>query len=77
MGLKTWFDNENMQGDVKKAMAKGIAESAVVLCFLTDSYITKASGLGPEGEVSRGARTVSSQELVCVRARCAGRQLQL
>lgn len=52
MGLKTWFDNENMQGDVKKAMAKGIAESAVVLCFLTDSYITKASGLGPEGEVS-------------------------
>ena len=52
MGIKTWFDEEQIKGNINTAMSKGIRDSAVVLVFLTSAYIKKASGLGPKGEAS-------------------------
>ncbi len=49
-GLRTWFDAEQMRGAINNRMAEGIIGSSVVLCFLTENYIQKASGLGPRGE---------------------------
>ena len=39
-----------MRGAINNRMAEGIAGSSVILCFLTQNYIIKASGLGPRGE---------------------------
>ena len=49
-GVRTWFDAEQMRGAINNRMAEGIAGSSVILCFLTQNYIIKASGLGPRGE---------------------------
>jgi hypothetical protein len=49
-GVRTWIDSEQMRGAINNRMAEGIAGSSVVLCFLTQNYIAKASGLGPRGE---------------------------
>ena len=48
-GYNPWFDEERMRGDINKAMADAIATSACVVVFLTERYIQKASGNGPNG----------------------------
>ena len=40
-GLKTWFDEEKMKGNVQKQMQKGIDKSASVIVFITQQYIAK------------------------------------
>jgi len=49
-GLRTWFDEDRMVGDINLQMADGIDRSNVVLVFLTPSYMVKANGDGPNGE---------------------------
>jgi hypothetical protein len=49
-GVRTWLDAEQMRGAINNRMAEGIAGSSVVLCFITQNYVIKASGLGPRGE---------------------------
>ena len=48
-GLRCWFDEEQMQGDINSKMTSGIDNSAVVVAFITSRYTTKVSGLGPNG----------------------------
>ncbi|KAH9155384.1 hypothetical protein AeRB84_002642 [Aphanomyces euteiches] len=43
-GIRTWFDEEQMEGNIVKAMAKGIEDSAVVLVFITGRYQDKVNG---------------------------------
>ena len=49
-GLRCWFDEEQMQGDINSKMTSGIDDSAVVVCFITSRYVTKVSGDGPNGD---------------------------
>jgi hypothetical protein len=49
-GLTTWLDEEQMRGNVNEKMAEGIEGSATVVCFLTERYLNKASGRGPNGQ---------------------------
>eukprot|EP00047_Mylnosiga_fluctuans_P020236 m.90059 g.90059 ORF g.90059 m.90059 type:complete len:320 (+) comp8440_c0_seq3:161-1120(+) len=43
-GLVTWFDEERMRGFIPRAMAEGIEQAKVVVCFLTQRYQEKATG---------------------------------
>ena len=49
-GMRCWFDEEQMQGDINKQMTKGIDGSAVIVAFITSRYVTKVNGDGPNGE---------------------------
>ena len=49
-GIKTWFDEERMRGNVNKTMAKGVEGAEAVVAFITKRYIEKASGENPQGE---------------------------
>lgn len=42
-GLKTWFDEEKIKTQVRHAMAKGIDETQVVVCFITSQYRDKVN----------------------------------
>ncbi|KAF0720462.1 Aste57867_288 [Aphanomyces stellatus] len=43
-GVRSWFDEEQMGGNIVKAMANGIEESSVALIFVTHRYQTKVNG---------------------------------
>ena len=48
-GLRTWYDADEMRGDINIAMTDGIDRSQTVLVFVTRSYMNKAAGGGPRG----------------------------
>jgi len=43
MGFNTWFDEEELQGDVQEKMQEGIDQSACVVVFITNRYIKKVA----------------------------------
>jgi hypothetical protein len=49
-GIRCWIDEVEMQGDIQQVMCKGIDESQMALCFITQEYILKVSGDGPRGK---------------------------
>jgi hypothetical protein len=49
-GLVTWFDEEQMSGDVNQQMADGIDNSRTVVVCVTRSLNIKVSGQGPRGQ---------------------------
>jgi len=46
-GIRTWFHEEGMRGDIHTTIARAICDSKVVLVFITNSYVQNASGYGP------------------------------
>ncbi|KAJ1410898.1 hypothetical protein B484DRAFT_402809, partial [Ochromonadaceae sp. CCMP2298] len=44
MGLKTWFDEEMMQGNIQQQMAEGIDNAQCVVVFITKRYTEKVNG---------------------------------
>ena len=48
-GLRPWFDEEFMRGDVNKTMMDALGNSACAVVFITRRYVEKASGIGPNG----------------------------
>lgn len=49
-GITTWFDTEHLSGNIVDEMTAGIEKSMAVIVFVTQAYITKASGKGPKGD---------------------------
>ncbi len=49
-GIKTWFDSEQLSGQILDEMTAGIDRSMAVIVFVTNAYITKVSGEGPKGD---------------------------
>ena len=47
--MATWYDSEQMSGDVNNAMTDGIDASAVILVFVTRNYLCKVAANGPCG----------------------------
>lgn len=39
LGLKTWFDSDRMEGNIKKKMVSGINFSRCVIVFVTKRYL--------------------------------------
>ena len=48
-GLQCWLDEEKMKGNINLAMANGIDSSATVVVFITQTYVMKVAGKGPNG----------------------------
>jgi hypothetical protein len=48
-GLSTWFDGDRMRGNIREKMTEGINESVCVVVFITERYIQKVAGKGPDG----------------------------
>jgi len=49
-GLRPWFDEEEMRGDINQRMVEGVEGSGCVVCFVTRNYLRKAWGKGPAGD---------------------------
>jgi hypothetical protein len=49
LGIKAWLDEVEMDGSVNQKMSEGIRDSAYVVFFITQRYLEKASGIGPNG----------------------------
>ena len=49
-GLDCWLDEEEMEGDINQAMTDGIDGSATVVVFITERYVMKVAGKGPNGD---------------------------
>ena len=43
-GITTWFDSEQMEGDIHDKMIHGIDNSICILIFITKNYLNKVSG---------------------------------
>lgn len=50
-GVKTWFDEEQMEGDIQEKMIDGIDNTACVVVFVTKRYMEKAAGKGERGDL--------------------------
>ena len=48
-GLQCWLDEEKMEGNINLALADGIDASATVVIFITERYVMKVAGKGPNG----------------------------
>ena len=49
LGLKVWFDEEKMEGRIKKTMCDGIDSARVVIVCVTELYISKVNEQGSDG----------------------------
>ncbi|CAK4121066.1 unnamed protein product [Aphanomyces euteiches] len=47
-GITTWFDEEKMEGNVKKQMIRGIDNTRAIVVFVTQRYIDKVGGNNAE-----------------------------
>ena len=43
-GIVTWIDAERMKGEIRRAMANGIDNTACVIVFITDRFCKKVNG---------------------------------
>ena len=43
-GISTWIDTERMKGEIRRAMANGIDNTACVIVFITARYCDKVNG---------------------------------
>jgi hypothetical protein len=50
-GVRTWFDEEEMKGNIQEQMQRGIDRASCIIVFVTDNYINKVAGKGPRGEM--------------------------
>jgi len=48
-GVRTWFDEERLEGNIIEQISEGISSSMAVIIFVTPEYITKVSGNGSRG----------------------------
>lgn len=69
-GMKTWFDAEQMQGNIKKQMISGIDNSQCIVVFITQRYIMKVAGQNAEDncqlEFNYASRTKTASRMVAV-----------
>jgi len=71
MGIRTWFDEERMQGNVLDRTCTGIDESECVIVFVTQNYLDKVGGInGPHDsckkEFEYAERTKGADKLISV-----------
>ena len=69
-GLKIWFDENEMNGDVITCMINGIDQSTVIVACLTQKYIDKVASSNPSdncfNEFSYATRTKTATNMIVV-----------
>ncbi|ETV87978.1 hypothetical protein H257_01374 [Aphanomyces astaci] len=69
-GITTWFDQEKMEGNVKKQMIHGIDNARVIVVFVTQRYIAKVGGPNAEDncqlEFNYAARRKTASRMIPV-----------
>ena len=69
-GLKIWFDENEMNGDVITCMINGIDQSTVIVACLTQKYIDKVASSNPSDncfkEFSYATRTKTATNMIVV-----------
>lgn len=50
-GIKTWFDDDAMKGDVQQQMGDGIDNCGCIIVFVTMRYMDKVAGKGEKKEL--------------------------
>ncbi|KAF0685614.1 Aste57867_22543 [Aphanomyces stellatus] len=69
-GITTWFDEEKMEGNVKKQMIHGIDNARVIVVFVTQRYIDKVGGSNAEDncqlEFNYAARRKTASKMIPV-----------
>mmetsp|Transcript_5106 Transcript_5106/g.7532 ORF Transcript_5106/g.7532 Transcript_5106/m.7532 type:complete len:647 (-) Transcript_5106:333-2273(-) len=72
-GITTWFDSEHLSRNIVDEMTAGIDNAMAVIVFITNAYITKAAGEGPNGsedncklEFSYARRRKTSKNMIPV-----------
>ncbi|KAF0690264.1 Aste57867_18338 [Aphanomyces stellatus] len=69
-GMTTWFDEEKMEGSVKKQMVRGIDNARVIVVFVTQRYIDKVGGDNAEDncqlEFNYAARRKTASRMIPV-----------
>jgi hypothetical protein len=48
-GLRTWFDEDRLHGNINEQILKGLVFSSFVVVFITERYMTKVNGNGKDG----------------------------
>jgi len=48
-GVRTWFDEERLGGNIIEEISSGIDSSLAIIVFITQAYVTKVSGNGRKG----------------------------
>lgn len=43
-GVRTWFDEQHLEGKIVDAMVKGLDQSSAVVVFVTTAYMNKVNG---------------------------------
>ena len=70
LGYKTWFDEDNMRGDIDEQMAKGIEKTKCVIVFMTQKYYDKVNGEVPDDncklEFNHAKRMKKSNKMIAV-----------
>jgi hypothetical protein len=49
-GVRAWFDEQEMKGNIQEEMQRGIDRASCILVFVTDNYIKKVAGKGSNGD---------------------------
>ncbi|CAK4754210.1 unnamed protein product [Aphanomyces euteiches] len=69
-GITTWFDEEKMEGNVKKQMIHGIDNARAIVVFVTQRYIDKVGGSNAEDncqlEFNYAARRKTATKMIPV-----------
>ncbi|RQM18898.1 hypothetical protein B5M09_009786 [Aphanomyces astaci] len=69
-GITTWFDEEKMEGNVKKQMIHGIDNARAIVVFVTQRYIDKVGGNNAEDncqlEFNYAARRKTASKMIPV-----------
>ncbi|RYH14454.1 toll/interleukin-1 receptor domain-containing protein [archaeon] len=69
-GLKTWFDSEKMEGNVKKKMISGIENAFCIVAFITQRYMEKVDSDNAEDncqlEFNYASRRKTARKMVPV-----------
>eukprot|EP01031_Cornospumella_fuschlensis_P028943 gene28943-34932_t len=69
-GLKTWFDSEKMEGNVKKKMISGIENAFCIVVFITKRYMDKVGSNNAEDncqlEFNYASRRKTARKMVPV-----------
>ena len=68
-GLRTWFDNERMTGDIVAMMCDGVEKSAVFLSCITHRYVSKVASPNDDNckaEFSHAVRRRTTRNMIPV-----------
>ena len=69
-GIVGWLDEKYMQGDIDKAMCKGIDESFLFVLFITRRYLDKTASANPQDnckkEFNYAKQKVGSNRMLCI-----------